>query len=427
MCVCVCVCVVSFAVLCGGVVAVVGECGVYGMCQHRVVSRGVSVCLCGVLVGVRKDKEAWPGLSLRSTFLPAPLPPLPAPPAQVTGKVSREEVERMLRAHRAAAAAAAQTAVDPAWAGPAAGMKFKCISCDADLQPFLFAAAAGALGGGGQNGGTADLRYCQLPAASPPRNPGQPWTAAVAGAAGPGARPDSAAPLSGGSGGDSCGQAGTHVQPPAPQQSGVLSSRPSTGASRLGAPVSWMHRMRRDTGGSSHDAPAGAAAAALAATPPAGSRRESVNSAAELQQQPSLTSVALRRPQTASPVGGGTPRQPQPQPQPQPQQQQQQQQQPQQEGEQAEGSDDFYTSIREEPAGAEAAAAEEPSRASLASSASSCGGGGKGGALPALASPPGCIKAARPATAALPAAGDWELARLGNKRKTTGAAGGLVH
>lgn len=152
-------------------------------------------------------------------------PTLPPSAAQVSSKVSREEVERLLRAHRASLAPPT-TAADP---GPAAGTKLRCISCDTDLQPFLFAAAPGVIvGGGGQlapaPGATADLRYSQLPAASPARNAGLPWTAAV-GVAGPGS-PQAAAAL--GAGGE-----GAAVQLPA----AALSARPSASPGRQGAPA----------------------------------------------------------------------------------------------------------------------------------------------------------------------------------------------
>ena len=152
--------------------------------------------------------------------------------------MSREEVERLLRAHRAALAP--PTAADP---GPAAGTKLRCISCDADLQPFLFAAAPGVIvGGGGQlapqpapaPGAAANLRYSQLPAASPARNAGQPWTAAVGvvGSVSPqGAPPAPGADVPRTSTG---GEGGAVQLPTAP-----LSARPpaSGSPSRLGAPA----------------------------------------------------------------------------------------------------------------------------------------------------------------------------------------------
>lgn len=84
----------------------------------------------------------------------------------------------------------------------------------------LFAAAAP----GGQTH-TADLRYSQLPAASPPRNAAQPWTASALATASGAAAGDAgyALPLSLGA---------QPALPPSP-----LSGRPSNGASRLGAPV----------------------------------------------------------------------------------------------------------------------------------------------------------------------------------------------
>lgn len=152
----------------------------------------------------------------------------------------------MLRAHRGSFMSTAEPG-----SGPAAGMRFKCISCDSDMQPFVFAAPLGALPYGG-GGGTADLRYSQLPVASPARNSSQPWTAAATTGSPLAASPSAAGPESSrlstssgaGGGGAGTGSAGpplpaAHVQAPGPQQ-GLLTSRPSTGASRLGAPVRWV-------------------------------------------------------------------------------------------------------------------------------------------------------------------------------------------
>ena len=117
-------------------------------------------------------------------------------------------------------------------------MRFKCISCDSALQPFLFAAAAGA-GGAGSAGGphTADLRYSQLPVASPARNASQPWTAAMA--------PGVEAAAAGVAGGEAVrlsvmgGPASDDVRPQSPR-----SVRPASGAaSRLASPA---RSARRD-------------------------------------------------------------------------------------------------------------------------------------------------------------------------------------
>lgn len=143
----------------------------------------------------------------------------------------------MLRAHRAALPGA----VEPG-SGPAAGMRFKCLSCDGDMQPFVFAAPPGALPFPHQqhSGGSASLRYSQLPVASPPRSSSQAWTAAAApldGAAAaspevPPSRLGGAASVGGAMAATSSATT-VHVQLPR----GPLPARPSTSASRLGAPV----------------------------------------------------------------------------------------------------------------------------------------------------------------------------------------------
>lgn len=249
----------------------------------QTVSAKVRECLKGGLWARLGAGQAPPASD--PPLPPSQLTPTPHPaPKQVSSKVSREEVERMLRAHRAAQAPPSPSAADAA-GGPAAGMRFKCISCDTDLQPFIFAAAPGALGGGT----TADLRYSHLPVASPARNAGQPWTAAVAGGAAPVSPTAELSRASSAGDAGSLSPGGAHVLPPSP-----LSGRPSTAASRGGAPASWLHRMRRETGGSD-GAPV--------------SRRESAASggAPAPESKPSLTTLALCRPQTAAPaaLGGG--------------------------------------------------------------------------------------------------------------------------
>ncbi|KAI7840130.1 hypothetical protein COHA_006169 [Chlorella ohadii] len=165
---------------------------------------------------------------------------------KVNSKVSREDVERMLRSHKVAMAPppAAAPAADPNC--PAAGMRFRCLSCDTALQPFAFAVAPGNGGASGSAGQahTADLRYTQLPVASPARNAAQPWTAAVASGLEP-----AAAGLAGGlAGGEpspsrlsvASGPAADvpAVQVPAVQPPSPRGSRPSTSAaSRLGSPA----------------------------------------------------------------------------------------------------------------------------------------------------------------------------------------------
>ncbi|KAL4422509.1 hypothetical protein ABPG75_008706 [Micractinium tetrahymenae] len=347
-------------------------------------------------------------------------------------KVSREEVERMLRAHLAALPGAAEPG-----SGPAAGMRFKCLSCDSDMQPFVFAAPPGALPFPHQphTGGTADLRYSQLPVASPPRSTTQPWTAAAApmggaAAAGPEASASRLGSTAGVGGGGSVASSpsasasqlpAAHVQ----LQQAPLSARPSTGASRLGAPISWMHRMRRETGASQEASGHG-------------SRRESVQEQ-HLQHQPSLTAVAIARPQSAFPPpagavvgsGGATPRS-----SPGGSQQRAADWQHQKQADGA--SANFFDAIREEPmaggapsatvaavpsAGGELAEAVSGprSRASLAS-----GGSSKSvtGLLPALAASPGRIKAVRPATAALAVAGGEEAPAEGDAPQRSSPTGG---
>ena len=162
---------------------------------------------------------------------------------QVSSKVTREEVERLLKAHtkaaasQASAAAAAPPPGDPA--SPASGLRFKCLSCDTDLQSFVFAAAPGAGLSPSQaqaQAQTADLRYSQLPVASPPRNSSQPWTAAVLGAAGAGAGAGASPAPSPEPSRLPSSPSGQHVLPP-PQQH-AAHARPSTAApSRLGAPA----------------------------------------------------------------------------------------------------------------------------------------------------------------------------------------------
>lgn len=165
--------------------------------------------------------------------LPAPLSCYRAAAPGVSGALEAS------RCWPCSARAAARLHLPPAPAhtsSPAAGMRFKCISCDTALQPFLFAAAPGAGGAGGGAGypHTADLRYSQLPMASPARNPSQPWTAAVA----PGVEALAA-------GGPAAGEAprlsamrgptGDAVRPLSPQ-----SVRPaSSAAARLASPARW--------------------------------------------------------------------------------------------------------------------------------------------------------------------------------------------
>lgn len=130
----------------------------------------------------------------------------------------------MLRTLRSQAQAA------PDGQGAAAGIKLKCLSCDSDLQPVYFATVAGP-----QH--AADLRYSQLPAASPARPATQAWSPL-------GADQQPGSPGAGGG-----------VLPPVPR-SGQGSSPGSGGGgggggavthrAAVGAPVSWMHRMRRE-------------------------------------------------------------------------------------------------------------------------------------------------------------------------------------
>lgn len=122
----------------------------------------------------------------------------------------------------------------------AAGMRFRCISCDTALQPFVFAAAPGAgISGAVGQPHTADLRYRQLPVASPARNASQPWAAAVQMepvAAGLGGAEPSR--LTGASS-PAIEAPAVQVHAPAVQPPSPHGGRPSTGASRLGSPARW--------------------------------------------------------------------------------------------------------------------------------------------------------------------------------------------
>lgn len=99
-------------------------------------------------------------------------------------------------------------------------------SCDSDLQPVIFASA------GGSNMAAAELRYSQLPSVSPPRQPNsvpQPN------------RPVSPASMLGSGLGS--------AQP----SSAVLgrpggAATPSARRAGMGAPIAWLHQMRRDSG-----------------------------------------------------------------------------------------------------------------------------------------------------------------------------------
>ncbi|KAI3430254.1 hypothetical protein D9Q98_004850 [Chlorella vulgaris] len=361
---------------------------------------------------------------------------------KVTGKATREEVERLHRAHRAVAAAL--PSVEPG-AGPAAGTKFKCISCDSLLQPFVFAAAPGALA---QSTDTAELRYLQLPAASPQRNPQQTWSAAaVPVGRSPYSRPGSASPshLVGGNSSSSGSGSGCYAAPAAQAIQPPLSSRPSTGASRFGASSNgggWTQRQRRTTGTSSIDGAAGAASTGTGEAQGSGPRRDSLGRPADhllhLQQQGRPQTAAPLRQHSSSSDGSGSPS-------PsavnggarcslQPGQQQQ---------DELGAGLAFYTTIREEPAGSTAAGISDGTRSSprlgqhtthhttyRPQSASS-----KSATLPALVQPSGHTQVARPATAAA-APGSAEGRRLladreslrrtaASKRRTTGLPVGL--
>eukprot|EP00887_Chlorella_sp_A99_P000399 scaffold13.g399.t1 len=133
-------------------------------------------------------------------------------------KVTREEVERMLRGLRAGPPPM------PEGNNVAAGVKLKCLSCDSDLQPVYFATTAGV------PQASADLRYSQLPTASPARPSTQSWAAA-----------DTA--------GERCGSPGQ--LPPVWRGGSAGAGSPSgapphTARVGFGAPASWMHRMRRE-------------------------------------------------------------------------------------------------------------------------------------------------------------------------------------
>lgn len=100
-------------------------------------------------------------------------------------------------------------------------MRVAC-SCDSDLQPVLFAAAPGS------TQATADLRYSQLPSISPPRQPNtvpQPRPVSPTSAGLPSAQPSTAAL----------------------GRSGATTPMRRTGH---GAPVGWMHQMRRESNNS---------------------------------------------------------------------------------------------------------------------------------------------------------------------------------
>ena len=103
-------------------------------------------------------------------------------------------------------------------------------SCDSDLSPVIFASAPG---GGHQ--AAADLRYSQLPSASPPRapdvvpQPGRPISPPSI----PSAQP-SAVSLGGGLGSGAA----------SPLGGGSRAGTPSRRAG-MGAPVAWLHQMRR--------------------------------------------------------------------------------------------------------------------------------------------------------------------------------------
>ncbi|GAB4815314.1 hypothetical protein N2152v2_002360 [Parachlorella kessleri] len=142
---------------------------------------------------------------------------------RVSSKITRDEVERMMRK--------VQQSIPQAHA-PASGVRFKCISCDSDLQPVIFASAPG---GGAA---AANLRYSQLPSVSPAREP------------------------------NTVPQPGRPVSPPSilpsAQQSQAMSRAGSASLPRragLGAPISWLHQMRRDSSGSYQGRQAGGDAA----------------------------------------------------------------------------------------------------------------------------------------------------------------------
>lgn len=192
--------------------------------------------------------------------------------------------------------------------------------------------------------------------------------------------------------------------------------------------------MRREAGASS----------SLDGAVGAGSRRESMQEH-QLQQQPSLTAVGIGRPQTAAIPGmfGGGGGSGYMSPRTAPAQQQGSEGHAQHDHDVA--GVDFFEAIREEPAlaggassgaiGAGLPAGEAGHEGGGVRSRGSLGGGSKGGALPALAGPPGRIKAMRPSTA-LPAAGaappavDPEAVHRsstgGSKRHSTGMAGGTA-
>lgn len=130
----------------------------------------------------------------------------------------------------------------------AAGMRFRCISCDTALHPFVFAAAPGAgAGAAPAPAHTADLRYTQLPVASPARNASQPWTAAGTLGAEPAAVGLAAVGQPAGEHsrlsavGSPAGEVPA-VQPPSPR-GGRQSTR---AASRLGSPARWATSRWRE-------------------------------------------------------------------------------------------------------------------------------------------------------------------------------------
>lgn len=177
--------------------------------------------------------DASRALERRLAGLAASKQELAALAAKLAAMPSREEVEGMLHALLARGAAA------PPLAGeglPAAGVKLKCLSCDGDLRPVHLASAGGAPL-------PADLRYSTLPTASPART----WAPPPASER----PPPLTTTLQSGQG-----------SPPGPRPQPAPAQQHRAG---LGAPVGWMHRMRRGGEGGQPEGSGGSAAWQLAA------------------------------------------------------------------------------------------------------------------------------------------------------------------